>query len=211
MSEQSKTRPTGNGGSSGLIGTNGMSRNLRAATNGRPKVNGGSSGVVRAEIMPHDPQTAAEGRPKGNGGSPGIAAAYNLVGNDWVRQAAQQPTLIDAAVVIYSRAIENDPYDSGLMLNLGLANLIKGDLQAAKNLFAAVYELSQHQLEALYKLLGLPKFQPESPFYTVENTLRWLLESLAYERPTPAESDLVFSPAEAKEFLYVKHVDTKKE
>lgn len=222
MSEQtmidskSKTRPKGSGGSSGLISANGNGHNLQTLSNGRPKGKGGSPALHDTSSMPYQPQTLVSGRPKGSGGSPGLAAAYNGVGNDWVRQAVQQPILIDSAVVIYSHAIENDPYDPGLMINLGIVNLIKGDVVAAYNLFVAAFELSEKNLDALYAIMGLPagqyKFPRGKPFYEAETLLRKALTQCAKMPPeSPRVEEKRISPEEAKEFLYIKKVDAEKD
>jgi len=115
--------------------------------------------------------------------------------------------LLDTAVVIYSRAIEYDPDDPGLMVNLAITNLVKGDTLAANNLFVMAFVLSEEDFNQLYALMGLKhgqaKYPHENPLHAAESILRATIENSLAQ--AGAES---IKPEEAKEFLYIKRIDT---
>jgi hypothetical protein len=204
-------RPKGGGGRPKLNGSTGTGRNLQALANGRPTGGGGSPKLQKAIETARSLQALANGRPTGGGGSPKIAAAYNSFGNDCIRLAAQQSALLDTAVVIYSRAIEYDPDDPGLMINLAITNLVKGDTLTANNLFVMAFVLSEEDFNQLYALMGLKhgqvKYPPENPLHAAESILRATIENSVAKADAEAGAESI-TPEEAKEFLYIKRNDT---
>ncbi len=211
-SQQAKSsgRPKGSGGTSKLNGAIGTARGLQTKSSGRPIGGGGSPKLYEAVETVRSLQALGNGRPKGGGGSPKIAAAYNSFGNDCIRLAAQQSALLDTAVVINSRAIEYDPDDPGLMVNLAITNLIKGDTLAASNLFVMAFVLCEDNFDQLYALMGLKhgqvKYPHENPLHKAEAILRAAVANSITKAGAEADAE-AFMPEEAKEFLYIKRND----
>jgi hypothetical protein len=210
LQPKSNGRPKGGGGSPKLSGAISTVRSLQPKSNERPKGGGGSPKLLGTLETTRSLEALTAGRPKGGGGSPKIAAAYNSFGNDCIRLAAQQSALLDTAVVIYSRAIEYDPDDPGLMVNLAIANMVKGDAMAARNLFVMAFVLSGDDFAQLYALIGLKhgqvKYPHENPLHTAESILRATIENSVAKAGAEADTKSI-TPEEAKEFLYVKRND----
>jgi tetratricopeptide (TPR) repeat protein len=197
----------------------------------RPPRGGGSPKIIfndPADILPAKGQ-----RPPRGGGSPKIAAVLNLYGNDCIRQASQKPDqkldLIQTALLCYQQALEHDPNDPGLMVNLAFANLLAGDTPAAESQFVDAFKQSQQDFNKLFALLSLKyghnKFAEETPLSVVEKTLRTTIKECVEKNgaPTPKTPNQSIlgedSPAgvqgiaaeDAKEFLYIKTIDGEKE
>jgi len=217
-----KQRPTGGGGGPKIKGE---VETFQTTDKQRPSPGGG---------RPKNEEIAAwqlkdRRKPPVGGGSPKIAAVINLYGNACMRQAAQKPKLLDTALLCYSQALEHDPDDPGLMINGGIANLVKGDILAAENLFVAAFKQSQKDFRKLYALLGLKyghdKFAQRTELNAAETILRDTIKNCvekdgAEESQTPILPTLhesftagakTITSEEAKEFLYIKAIDTAKE
>jgi len=186
---------------------------MNAPDKGRPTSNGGRPRLDRSIDPNRLPQ--GNGRPTNSGGRPKrIAVVYNLIGNSFVRQATPQPALIDTAIVNYCRAFELDPDDLGLMINLAVANLVKGEASVVARLFSVVLELCQGDIKQLYALLELKPVQFKFPeghrFHKAEKILRATIKASAEPGGAISEANSI-GPEEANEFLYIKRLDSKEE
>jgi len=186
---------------------------MNALGKDRPTSNGGRPKFDRGV----DPNLQPQGkdRPTNSGGRPKrVAAVYNLIGNSFMRQATQKPALIDTAIVNYCRAFEFDSNDLGLMINLAVANLVKGEASIVARLFSAVFELSQRDFKQLYALLELNSAQFKFPeghrYHKAEEILRATIKASAEQGGTIVEANPI-SSEDAKEFLYIKRLDIEEE
>lgn len=172
-------------------------------------------------------------RPPRGGGSPKIAAVLNLYGNDCIRQASQKPDqkldLIKTSLLCYVQALEHDPNDPGLLVNLAIASLLADDTAGAEGRFVDAFKQSQEDFQKLFALLGLKsdhsKFAEGTPLNVVEKILRTTIKNCIEKDGTPTPkppNQTIFgedSPSgspgitaeEAKEFLYIKTIDSEVE
>jgi hypothetical protein len=195
----------------------------------RPPRGGGSPKMINdpTDILPVKGQ-----RPPRGGGSPKIAAVLNLYGNDCIRQAMQKPDqkldLINTALLCYEQAVEHDPNDPGLPVNLAIASLLIGDTPGAEGWFLDAFKHCQEDFQKLFALLSLKydhqKFAEETPLSGVEKILRTTIKNCIEKEGTPTpkppnqsifgEGSPTGSPGltaeEAKEFLYIKTIDSEK-
>ncbi len=208
-----------------------VNADLRSKSGKQRSTNGGDSprNMGTTDIMrPKDKQ-----RPPVGGGSPKIAAVLNMYGNDCIRQASQRPDqkldLIKTALLCYQQALEHDPNDPGLIVNLAIANLLTGDTPGAEAQFVDAFKQSQQDFQELFALLRLKydhnKFAEETPLSAVEKILRTTIKNSVEKNGTPTsntpnqlilgESSPTGTPGitaeEAKEFLYIKMIDSEKE
>lgn len=229
---QMKGKPRGtNGGGSHKVMEPASALQMKDKPRG---TNGGGSPKMMgtAEI----PLAKDKPRPPVGGGSPKIAAVLNFYGNDCIRQASQMPDqksdqkldLIKTALLCYQQAFEHDPNDPGLLVNLAIASLLTGDTPAAEGRFVEAYEQSQQDFNKLFALLSLKydrnKFAEETPLSVIEKILRTTIKNSVEKAaaPTPKTSNQLIleesSPTgtqgmtteEAKEFLYIKTIDSEK-
>lgn len=202
---------------------NALGKDKPTSNGGRPKFDRGVEPVTPNLLL------QSKDRPTNSGGRPKrIAAVYNLIGNSFMRQANQQPALIDTAIVNYCRAFEFDSNDLGLMINLAVANLVKGEASVVTRLFSAVFELSQRDLKQLYAMLELNPAQFKFPeghrFHKAEEILRAAIKTSVEPGGTIVEANSIsaepggaiaeansISSEEAKEFLYIKRLDIEEE
>ena len=159
-----------------------------------------------------------------------LAASLNLLGNSYLKRATEVHAFVDTAINYYSKAIEYDPEDAGIKLNLGIAYLVIDDTLTADSLFQAAYVQSSNSLEKLFALLGLDydesKFKKGTPQSVTEEKLRASIEnSVSKDKnkgsSSPGDSKSVkkkkrghspagpksLNPAEVNEFLYIKIVN----
>ncbi|MCI0696375.1 tetratricopeptide repeat protein [candidate division KSB1 bacterium] len=226
---QMKDKPRGaNGGGSPKVMEPASTLQMKDKPRG---TNGGGSPKV---MEPNDiPLSKEKPRIPRGGGSPKIAAVLNLYGNDYIRQASQKPDqkldLIKTALLCYEQALEQDPKDPGLLVNLAIANLLIGDTPGAENQFVDAFKQSQQDFQKLFALLSLKydhnKFAEETPLSVVEKVLRTTIKNCVEKdgAPTPktpnqsvlGESSPTgtqgITAEEAKEFLYIKTIDSEKE
>lgn len=225
---QDKLRGTNGGGNSKMMEST-------SAVQMKDKPRGTNSGGS-PKIMETDENGLLKEKPRvpRGGGSPKIAAILNLFGNDFIRQAGQNPNLkpeqkldlIEIALLCYQQALAHDPNDPGLMVNSAIANLLAGNAPNAEERFVAAFNQSQKDFNQLFALLNLKydhnKFAEETQLSVVEKNLRTTIKKCVEKdsttTPLPPNQSIVGegSPAgpqgmtteAAKEFLYIKTIDS---
>jgi len=155
------------------------------------------------------------------------AAIYNTLGNAILLKL--QPgninaAKLDTAIMYYQKAIELDPDDGGIKLNLAITYLVKGDTTTADSCFVVALAQCDSSLSKTYYLLGIKEETEEGRGTSKNVTKNKLKERLneaskklsskktkpgkdTKKKPVlaPPGGPKQLDPQEAKEYLYWKY------
>jgi len=100
--------------------------------------------------------------------SDNTAMTLNNLGNTYLIKSKTDSANPDIAIDYYNQAIEKEPNDPGIKLNLGIAYLIKGYNEKADSLFKAAFIQCEKSREKVYHLLGMDYKAPLTDKGTVQ-------------------------------------------
>lgn len=152
-----------------------------------------------------------------------LATTFNNRANLYLIQlnplAAKSDTArLDTAIAYYQKAVQLDPNDPGIKLNLGIAYLIKNDTTLADACFEQGLAQCDTSLERAFSLLGIeietPKKEKASAANTSKEPIKYRLKKaqIKIKKPEPRgpskpnvpKGPKSIDPQQAKVYLYQK-------